>query len=261
MILRRVLTAISLFALTAAAQAQDVTTVYVGGGNATNPSTFLDENNQLTGYDIEVLKAADELLEQYQFEFQPFEFTGLFAALDSGRIDIAASSLQANPQRAEKYDFSTGYINSNSYITFLASRTDITSVEDLSGKTVEAWAKGSADFLYFTDFNVSHPDKPVGIITAAGDPAIIIKNLVGGRTDAYVANDQTRSRMSKQFGVELAFLPEPTKVGSNIFILRKGQDDLKAALDSALRELAANGTLGSLSEKWFGADFTVGATN
>ena len=261
MIFRKVLTAISLFALVGGAQADDVTTVYVGGGNATNPSSFLDENNQLTGYDVDVLKAADEMLEQYQFEFQPFEFTGLFAALDSGRIDIAANSLQANPQRDEKYDFSRGYVNSNSYVTFLAGRTDIASVDDLSGKTVEAWAKGSADFLYFTEFNTSHPERPVEIVTASGDPAIIVKNLVDGRTDAYVANDQTRSKMSKQFGVELAFLPEPTKVGSNVFILRKGQDELRQALDGALRELASNGTLGLLSEKWFGADFTEGATD
>ncbi len=69
---------------------QEVKTIRVGTGNSYNPACYLDDNGEIAGYDYEVLKAVDELLPQYKFEYQTFDFQNVLLSLDSGKIDLAA---------------------------------------------------------------------------------------------------------------------------------------------------------------------------
>lgn len=87
-------------------QGAGVKTLLVATGASPKPYTYLDEKDQLTGYDIEILKLIDERLDDIAFKFEIAEFPALFAGLDSGRFDIVANNLSATEERRKKYDFS-----------------------------------------------------------------------------------------------------------------------------------------------------------
>ncbi len=67
--------------------------VVVGTSNTMPPYYYQDENDNLTGYDVEVLKALDERLEGYEFTFEVMDFNAMAVSLETGKIDIAAFQL------------------------------------------------------------------------------------------------------------------------------------------------------------------------
>ena len=100
----------------------EVTKILVGTDGDTRPYTYYDENKQLTGYDIAVVKALDELLPQYQFEFEVTEFSSIFAGIDSGRYQMGANNISKNEERERKYLYGDQYYLYNNYHFFLHNR-------------------------------------------------------------------------------------------------------------------------------------------
>ena len=98
------------------------------------PWTFHDENDELVGYDIEVAQGiADHL--GVDVQFVEGEWDGLFAGLNSQRYDIVANGVEVTPERAETYDFSVPYGYIHTAIIVQDDNDEITSFEDLDGKT------------------------------------------------------------------------------------------------------------------------------
>ena len=101
---------------------------------AWQPWSFHDESDTLVGYDVEVSRAIAEKL-GVEPEYVESDWDSLFAGLDAGRYDIVCNGVEVTDERAKTYDFTEpyGYIH-----TALAVRKDndeITSFEDLKGKT------------------------------------------------------------------------------------------------------------------------------
>ena len=72
------------------------------------PWTYHDDNNVLTGFDIEVAKAVAEKM-GLKVEFVEVEWDGILAGVESGRYDIAANGVEIDDEREEKYDFCSPY--------------------------------------------------------------------------------------------------------------------------------------------------------
>ena len=101
---------------------------------AWQPWSYHDESDTLVGYDVEVSRAIAEKLD-VEPEYVESDWDSLFAGLDAGRFDIVCNGVEVTDERAKTYDFTEpyGYIH-----TALAVRKDndeITSFEDLKGKT------------------------------------------------------------------------------------------------------------------------------
>lgn len=60
-----------------------VKTIIVGTGKIYAPFCYLDDNGKLVGYEIDVLNAVDELLPQYQFKYETFDFANILIALQA----------------------------------------------------------------------------------------------------------------------------------------------------------------------------------
>ena len=141
---------------------QDVTKILVGTDGDTKPYTYFDENNELTGYDIAVVKAIDEMLPQYEISFEVTEFTGIFAGIDSSRYQMAANNITKNPERESKYLFGNqSYLYNNAVIAVQSDRTDIQSLDDLGGKTTVIKPSGSFQQAFVENYNATHPDNPI----------------------------------------------------------------------------------------------------
>ncbi len=70
------------------------------------PPFDFEQDGNLTGYDVEVLKAVDEKLDQYKIEFQKTAWESIFPGVDAGRYQTAANNLSYTKERADKYLYS-----------------------------------------------------------------------------------------------------------------------------------------------------------
>ena len=89
--------------------AGDVQTVKIGVPGDFDKISYLDENGELVGFEIDLFKAIDEELPQYDFEYEPSTFDNILIELDTGKIDMIVNECGYNDERAQKYDFSNPY--------------------------------------------------------------------------------------------------------------------------------------------------------
>ena len=217
---------------------------------AWQPWSYHDESDTLVGYDVEVSRAIAEKL-GVEPEYVESDWDSLFAGLDAGRYDIVCNGVEVTDERAKTYDFTEpyGYIH-----TALAVRKDndeIISFEDLKGKT-------TANSLASTYMELaeSYGATVQGIDTLEET----IQLLTAGRIDATLNADVSFYDYLNVHPDADFKLVAQTEDASHVAIpLRKGDASatLLDAINTAIEELRADGTLKELSEKYFGQDISA----
>lgn len=212
------------------------------------PWTYHDEAGDLVGFDTEVGKAiADKL--GVEAEFVEGEWDGLFTGLDTGRYDAIINGVEITDERAEKYDFTTPYAYIKTAL-IVTEDSDITSFEELDGKTT-ANSLGST----YMDLAESYGAKCEGVDTLSETIDMILSKRADATLNAEVSYyDYMNEHPEAQ--IKIAALTEDA---SSVSIpLRKTEDSasLRDAINTAIDELMADGTIAELSVKYFGADLT-----
>lgn len=231
------------------AQIQEKGEITIATEGTWSPWTYHDEDDQLVGFDIEVAQAiADKL--GVKANFIEGEWDGLLAGVTSGRYDIMANGVEIDEDRTETYDFSTPYAYIRTAIIVRGDNEDINSFEDLDGKT-------TANTLASTYAKLA--ESYGATATGVDDLNQTIELLLAGRVDATLNAEVTYYdyiAAHPDANLKIAAL---TEEASQVAIpMRKGEETatLREAIDKAIDELAADGTLSAISEKYFGSDIT-----
>lgn len=213
------------------------------------PWTYHDENDELVGYDVEVGKAIAEKL-GVTATFVEGEWDGLLAGLDAGRYDIMVNGVGITPERQEKYDFTTPYAYNRTAVIVRGDYDEIHSMEDLKGKktanTISSTYAEQAEAYGAT-------------VTGVDDLNQTIELLLAGRIDATLNAEVVFADYQKthpEANIKIAaYSDDVEKVAIPV---RKGADTatLLEAINQALAELDADGTLSALSVKYFGTDIS-----
>lgn len=222
-------------------------TLVVATEGTYRPFSFYEGGSgALTGYDVEVIEAVADKL-GVEIEFQATQWDAIFAGLDAGRFDLIANQVSINDQRKEKYDFSEPYTVSPGVLIVAEDNDTITGFDDLDGVT-SAQSLTSNWYTLAESFGAN--------VEAVEGWAQAAELLRQGRVDATVNDELTFRDYETTEGGDtgLKIAAESDEVSYNAFALQKGSDDLVAAIDEALAELRADGTLAEISEKYFGAD-------
>lgn len=239
----------------------DTRTVTVSVDGATAPFNYQDENGDLVGYEVDLLnEIAARSDGKLQFEFNITNWDGIFASLDAGKADMIVNNITKKPEREEKYLFSDySYYNNHTVIVVPKGDTSITSIDDLQGKSIEALS-GTAVALFLEDYNEQHADNPITLLFSDASTATMISNVATGRYPAYICSESYVNEAVKQLGLEVdtIAIPNEDEIQSSQawFLYGADETDLKAEVDPILKEIIDDGTLSTLSEKWYGADYT-----
>jgi cystine transport system substrate-binding protein len=211
------------------------------------PFNFKDaKTGQLAGYDVDVAKAVAARL-GLKPEFVTTEWSAILAGLASGKYDVIVSQVGITQKRGQAFDFSQPYTYSSPQLIVRRNESlSYKSLADLKGKTV-----GVGQGSVFEQQAKSVPGIAVKSYPAAPEN---LQDLAFGRIDAAL-ND------SLMVAYLLKHSPLPIKAGARVGTVermgipfRKGNPGFKAALDKALADLQADGSLKALSVKWFGTD-------
>jgi L-cystine transport system substrate-binding protein len=230
--------------------------VVIGTGNDFWGFCFLDTKGELVGYELDVLRAVDELLPQYRFSFDTAEFRAILVGLDAGKFDLAAHNYAKNAERQEKYLYGkVPYGHYNYVIAVKAGRKDINSFKELEGKTVSVSSGSNISYL-LENYNKDTAKVPIKIAYGQLDEETLIKGLEEGRFDAFFTESKRLIETRRAYNNRVESAGGKILPGYTYYIFRHGDEELRDAVDKSLETLRANGTLSKYSSKWFDQDYS-----
>ena len=213
------------------------------------PWTFYDEEGNRAGFDIEVAQAVAVKM-GLEAEFVDVEWSGIFAGIEVGRYDTAANGVDVTDERSQKYDFTTPYCFNRVALVVRNDNEAIKSFEDLEGR-VTANSPGSTYMTIGESYGAT-----VMEVEALSETMALV---ISGRADATInAIDSFNDYMKEQPDAPLMIAAVSEDYTPVAFPLRKdGSENLLAAINQAIEDLRADGTLAAISVKYFGVDITA----
>lgn len=230
--------------------------IIVGTGTQFPNVCFIDEDGNLTGYDVELVREIDEKLPEYEFEFKTMEFSNLLLSLETNKIDFIAHQMEVNEERQEKFLFNKEPYNIFPlHVTVHQDNTDIQSIKDLKGKKAIVSATSNSA-VFIEKYNKEH-NAGIEIVYAGNGPDTTTNQIKTGRADATISTPFAVDFMNDAVDAQQKVVGEPLLNSKVYFLLRKDETTLQAKIDEALVELKEEGVVSKLSKKWLGADYTV----
>lgn len=227
-------------------------TLVLGMDDAFPPMGFRDEANQLVGFDLDV---ATEVTKRLGVTVTPtaIDWTQKIFELETGNIDVIWNGFTIDEDRKEKTEMTFPYMKNRQVLVVLAD-APYAAPADLSGKklalqadsTAESALEGSAEFkaalaevIYFDDNIAALMDLEV-----KGCDVVLMDEVVA---NYYISNEGSPYKV-----LDEALADEEYGIG-----FQKGAVTLKDEVERILTEMAQDGTLAAISEKWFGKDVTT----
>lgn len=209
------------------------------------PFNFVDDKNQLTGFDVEIGQA---VAKRIGIKAVPLStaWDGIIAGLLANKYELICGSMAITEERLKSIDFSDPYYRSGAQL-FVKKGAAIKSVADLAGKkvgvtlgtTYEKWVRE----------NISGAD----VRTYKGVPDMILE-VNYGRIDGFITDKIVGALAIKQKGVPIALAGDLLYEEKMGIALRQNNPDLKAAMNEALTAIKDDGTYEKISMKWLGID-------
>ena len=213
-----------------------------------SPWTYHDENDVLTGFDIEIGALIAEGL-GVQADFQEVPWESILIGVDTGTFDIACNGVGYTEERAEKFFFSTPYVYTEAVLVVRKDNEEIHTLEDLKGKKTS----NSPNSTYA--LKAEEMGATVDYVDTLGETMAM---LIDGRVDATInakgsVDDYLGEHPDAEIKIVQVFAGEPV-----CYPIKKGEDaeTLLNAINEILEDLRANGKLAELSVKYFGEDLT-----
>lgn len=247
MSISRIAVGIAAFlAATAVASAKDWPTVRIGTEGAYAPFNFIDSNNELQGFDVDIAKAVCEKMKA-ECSFVAQDWEGIIPALTAGKYDAIFASMSITEERKQVIDFSRPYYNTPSAF-FAAKDSGLadSKPETLAGKTIGAQASTiQANYL-----EENYKDVEIKLYPSQEEVNL---DLASGRIDALFVDKLVGDEWVKTAdGACCALFGENIQVGGGVGAgVRKEDTDLRDLISKAIDEIKADGTYEKINAKYF----------
>jgi len=211
------------------------------------PFNFKDQKTgQLSGYDVDVARLIAARL-GVKPEFVTTEWSAILAGLGAGRYDAIVSQVGINAKRQQAFDFSQPYTYSSPQLIVRKNeRNNYAKLDDLKGKKL-----GVGQGSVFEQQARAVPGIEVKSYPAAPEN---LQDLAFGRIDAALNDSLMVSYLLKNSQLPIRAGARVGAVERMGVAFQKGNPKFHAAVDKALEEARADGSLKQISVKWFGSD-------
>ncbi len=212
--------------------------------NAYFPPYEYYEGSDIVGIDAEIAKAVADKL-GLELKIEDMEFDSIITAVSAGKADMGLAGMTVTEERKQNVNFSDTYAT-GVQVVVVPEDSDIASVDDLAGKKIGVQLATTGDIYCTDDFgseNVEEYNK--------GNDAIMA--LVSGKIDAVVIdNEPAKSFVAANEGLKILDTEYVTE--DYAAALNKENTALLEAVNGALKELKADGTLDSIINKYIPAE-------
>ena len=208
------------------------------------PYEMTTDSGEFEGIDIETAQAiADKL--GLELQIDDMDFDAALLAVQQGKADMVMAGVTVTDERQNVMDFTDSYATGIQSI-IVKEDSDIASVDDLAGKKIGT-QRGTTGYLYCSD------DFGDENVVAYDNGLTAVQMLNNGQVDCVVIdNAPAKEFIAANPGLKLldtAYVEESYAIG-----VRKGNTELKDAINTALEELKADGTLQAIVDKYITAE-------
>ena len=228
------------------------TTFTVGFDQDFPPMGFVGDNGEFTGFDLDLAAEVAKRMGK-EIKYQPIAWDAKDMELTSGNIDCIWNGFSIQG-REDKYTWSKPYMK-NDQVFVVKSDSNIDSIEDLAGKTVEVQADSSAEAALKENTELANT---FGKLQTVADYNTGFMDLEMGGVDAIAMDSVVANyQITKRGGNGFTVLDTPLSSEEYGIGFKLGNEALRDEVQKALDEMKADGTMKTISEKWFGKDVTT----
>ena len=233
----------------ASTSAAELTTVEAGkltmATNATFPPyEMTTDAGTIEGIDVDTAQAIAEKL-GLELQIDDMDFDAALLSVQQGKADIAMAGITVTDERMAVMSFSDSYATGIQSV-IVPEGSDIASVDDLAGKKIGT-QRGTTGYLYCSD------DFGEDAVVAYDNGLTAVQALNNGQVDAVVIdNEPAKAYVESNPGLKIldtSYAEEDYAIGMN-----KSNTALLEAVNAALEELKADGTLQSIVDKYIKAE-------
>lgn len=218
---------------------------YTVGIDTTYPPFEFEEEGEYTGIDIDLINAiADD--QGFDIEFEAMDFGGIIPAMQAGQLDLAIAGMSITDDRKEIVDFSDPYFEAGISLVVSADNTEITSLEDLEGKTVVVKSGTTG-----AQFARENQEKYGYEITQLEDSPAMFQEVSNGNADVLFEDYPVIAYAIAQSELDLKIVGDRlTGDEYGIAVLKGENADLLKQINTGLQELRDNGEYDEILNKY-----------
>ena len=216
------------------------------------PLGFRDEDNKVVGYDIdlaaEVCKRIGKTL-----RCQPIDWAAKEQELNTGKIDCIWNGFTMTDERRQAMACTPAYLE-NAQVVVVRGDSNVNSLADMAGKVIGIQAGSSAQEAVdaAAEFKSS-----LKAIVEFSENITALNDLQIGNIDGVVMDEVVAAYNIKQSGRDFVILEESLAPEEYGIAFKKNNTELRDKVWNTLKEMEADGTVASISEKWFGENMSV----
>jgi polar amino acid transport system substrate-binding protein len=205
------------------------------------PFEYVDEQNKIVGFDIDLLNAIAEKA-GIEVQYKNVGWDALLAGMAQGTYDMAISSITITEDRAKSMLFSDPYYIAGQMIVVKKDNTTITGASNLVGKKIGAQlgTTGEAEAK-----NVAN-----ATIKSYNQIGLAIQDLLNGQIDAVICDTPIANGYVSKNPNTLKTVGQPLTEENYGIALAKGKTDLQKKINDALKAVKADGVIEQLVQKW-----------
>ena len=244
-IVKKIAASVGFFAVAlGSVQAQELV---VGSSATYRPFAYESPTKEIVGYDVDIIKAVAQKA-GLKIKIVNTPWTGIFAALNNGDVDLVISGVTINDKRKQSYDFTAPYFEARQLIAVPQS-SNVKSLQDLAGKKVGVVTGSTGDDISSRAFGKTNPD-----IRRFESTPVVISELANSGLDAAIGdNGVIAFRVQEHKTLKTVSDPSFPKEYFGI-VVKQGNKALQDKLNAGLAAIKADGSYATIYKKWFQAD-------
>jgi polar amino acid transport system substrate-binding protein len=229
------------------------------------PQSYLDDNNEMVGFDIDVSREIAKRL-GVEVSFETPDWATLTGGRWQGRYDVGVGSVTPTKARAQVIDFAGIYYYSP-YVYVVHKDSKAASVTDLNGKVIGVETATTSEDFINRRLEIDAPGLPPieyklepGEVRTFADSMLPFDDLRlgdGVRLDAVIAPEQTAMNAIRN-GYPLKVLEGEYAFREPLVVIAEKVDaEWTEKVGGIIEAMKTDGTLAALTTKWYGKDYST----